>query len=46
MAAVAPGIVEAAEVALVAIELQIEAEKPVLDLDKAVGEGTPLVHPD
>ena len=37
---------DAAERAIAAIELEIEEEDPVVDLDEAVKEGSPLVHPD
>lgn len=45
IAAVAAETREAAEAALEAIILEIDEEEPVVDLDYAVSEDSPLVHP-
>jgi CO/xanthine dehydrogenase Mo-binding subunit len=46
IAAVAAETAEAAQQAIDVIELEIEREDPVVDLDSAVGDESPLVHPD
>jgi CO/xanthine dehydrogenase Mo-binding subunit len=46
IAAVAAETREAALEALESIELEIDAETPVIDLDEAVKQDSPLVHPD
>ena len=46
IAAVAAESAAAADEAIQAIELEIDGEDPVVDLDLAVSEEAPLVHPD
>jgi CO/xanthine dehydrogenase Mo-binding subunit len=46
IAAVAADSVAIAERAVAAIELEIDEEEPVVDLDAALAEGAPLVHPE
>lgn len=46
VAAVAAETRRAARQALEAIEIEIDAETPVVDLDEAVAADSPLVHPD
>jgi CO/xanthine dehydrogenase Mo-binding subunit len=46
VAAVAAETVEAAEAAVAAIELEIEPAAAVTDIEAAISDGAPLVHPD